>query len=162
MLYRAHNAMSFSKRRDIKLLQVLELEIKKNDAGDVMGQEFLDDATFEASILHPFGDLTGRPATYLTFVKLCNCAIEGAERPGLWSFWSAKRHRLHQRLNDRRCCEREIEICRAVGGQGTVRRDAEQVWSRWALYWLLVEVEFEAAEATRVRGMDLVRRRDSC
>ena len=103
MLYRAHNAISFPERGDIKLLQVLELEIKKNDAGDIMGQEFLDDAAFEASVLHPFGDLTGGPAPYLTFVKLCDCSVEGAEWPGLWSLWSAKRSRLHQRLNDRRC-----------------------------------------------------------
>src|SRR5271154_5614252 len=103
MLYRAHNAISFPERGDIKLLQVLELKIKKNDAGDIMGQEFLDDATFEASVFHPVGDLTGGPAPHLTLVKLCDCSVEGAERPGLWSRWSARRNRLHQRLNDRRC-----------------------------------------------------------
>ena len=125
-----------------------------------MGQEFLDDATFEAGVLHPFGDLTGGPAPYLTFVKLCHCSVEGTEWPGLWSFWSlwSVRNRLYQRLNDRRRVEREIEICGAVVGQGTLRRDAEQVWPRWALYWLLVEVEFEASKATGVRGLELIRR----
>jgi hypothetical protein len=51
--------MAFPERGDIKFLQVLELEVQKNDATDVMRQELLDDTAFKASILHPFGNLAG-------------------------------------------------------------------------------------------------------
>ena len=51
--------MAFPERSDVKLLQVLELEIEKDDARDIMRQELLHDATFKASILHPVGNLAG-------------------------------------------------------------------------------------------------------
>ena len=79
--------MALPERSDTKFLQVLELEIKKNDTTDVVRQELLDDTAFKASILHPFGNLVGRPVAYLAFVKLHNCTVEGAERASL----SAKR-----------------------------------------------------------------------
>jgi hypothetical protein len=109
--------MAFPERGDIKFLQVLELEIKKNDAADVMRQELLDDTAFKASILHPFGNLAGRPAAYLAFVKLCNCPVEGAERASLWGLWSSTTKSLGssvhicQWLDCRRHCERHVRIC---------------------------------------------------
>jgi hypothetical protein len=82
-----HSAYLTPKKSLTKFLQVLELEIKKNGATDVLRQKLLGDTAFKASTLHPFGNLAGRPAAYLAFVKLCNCSVEGAERASL----SAKR-----------------------------------------------------------------------
>jgi hypothetical protein len=132
----AHDSVALAKGADVEFLEIFELEIDQDAAGDVVDEELLNHGRLKAGLGHPVSDLAGCPVANLRCIEFGNGVVESVD--GLCGSLG---------FGNGRHVEKDI-IFRVGEDVGSA---AEEVRALRTYDRCVIKMKLEAVEATSVR-----------